>query len=126
METGEIIFWSVIAICATIFIVIFSMLLKDFGKLLKKAEKHGEEVKKKQKLHNNSKPKTFYEVIIEPSSGSELPDVLKEMKILSSFIKLPVCAVFNNKKLCVTSATNLDEVVSCFYNDIDTDNVRRI
>ena len=47
METGEIIFWSVIAICAIVFIVIFSILLKEFRKLLKRAEKYGEEVRKK-------------------------------------------------------------------------------
>lgn len=108
-----------------VFIAIFSMLLKEFGKLLKKTEEYGDKVKKKQNLHND-KPKTFYKVIIEPSSGSDLSDVLKEMKILSTFIKLPVCAVFNNKKLCITSTTNLDDVVSCYYNNVDTDSVHKI
>ncbi|MBE6443632.1 MAG: hypothetical protein E7020_03070 [Alphaproteobacteria bacterium] len=127
METGEIIFWSVIAICAIVFIVIFSILLKEFRKLLKRAEKYGEEVRKKTKaLNNGSKPKTFYEVIIEPSSGSDLSDVLKEMKILSTFIKLPMRAVFNNKKLPITSTTNLDVVASCYYKNIDIKNVHRI
>lgn len=122
METNEIIFWSVIAFCAITFFVIFGALLKVFGKQLKKAEKYSNEVKKKQKLHGD-KPKTFHEVIIEPYSGSDLSDVLKEMKILSTFIKLPVRAVFNGKKLCITSVTNLDEIISCYYNNIDTDNV---
>ena len=127
METGEIIFWSVIAIYAIVFIVIFSILLKEFRKLLKRAEKYGEEVRKKIKaLNNGSKPKTFYEVIIEPSSGSDLSDVLKEMKILSTFIKLPMRAVFNNKKLPITSTTNLDVVASCYYKNIDIKNVHRI
>ena len=124
METEKIIFWTVIAFCVIVFVVIFSGLLKQFGKLLKK----GEELKKQQKLHNNSSngPKTFHEVIIEPYSGSELSDVLREMKILSTFIKLPVRAVFNNKKLRITSTTNLDEVVSCYYNNVDTDSVHKI
>ena len=128
METEKIIFWTVIAFCVIVFVVIFSGLLKKFGELLKKAEKHGEELKKQQKLYNNSSngPKTFHEVIIEPYSGSELSDVLREMKILSTFIKLPVRAIFNNKKLRITSTTNLDEVVSCYYNDVDTDSVHKI
>ena len=93
----------------------------------KRAEKYGEEVRKKTKaLNNGSKPKTFYEVIIEPSSGSDLSDVLKEMKILSTFIKLPMRAVFNNKKLPITSTTNLDVVASCYYKNIDIKNVHRI
>ncbi len=125
METNEIIFWSVITIAAVVCIVIFCTRLKDFNNVLKDAKEYGDELKKKLKPHNG-KPKTFYEVIIEPSSGSDISDVLKEMKILSTFIKLPVRAVFNNKKLCITSATNLDEVISCYYNNIDTDNVYSI
>ena len=126
MVTERIIFWSIIAICTIVFIVIFSGLLKSFNKLLKKAEKHGEEVRKRQELLNNStsNPRTFYEVIIEPSCGSDLSDVLKEMKILSTFIKLPVCAVFNNRKLYITAETDLDEVVRCYHRCINTINVK--
>jgi len=36
METEKIIFWTVIAFCVIVFVVIFSGLLKEFGKLLKK------------------------------------------------------------------------------------------
>lgn len=52
METGEIIFWSLIAIFATVFIVIFSMVLKDFINLLKRAKKYSEEFRKNKKVNN--------------------------------------------------------------------------
>ena len=49
MEMGEIVFWSSIVIFATVFIVIFSMVLKDLMNLLKRIEKYSKENAKKQK-----------------------------------------------------------------------------
>lgn len=60
------------------------------------------------------KLKYFYETIIEPSAGSDLADVLKEMKALSGIIGMPVLAEFNGKKLQVTSETDVDDILKCF------------
>lgn len=49
MEMGEIVFWSSIAIFATVFIVIFSMVLKDLMNLLKRIEKYSKENAKNRK-----------------------------------------------------------------------------
>lgn len=124
MKPDEIIFWSMIAIALITFVVIFSALLKEFKKLLKKAEKRGEEIQKLRTDNYGNKPKTFREVIIEPSSDSDIFDLLKEMKLLSAFIKMPVCAEFNNKELRITPTTDIDKTVHCFRCNIDTDSVR--
>ncbi|MBO5284652.1 MAG: hypothetical protein J6B00_02120, partial [Alphaproteobacteria bacterium] len=63
------------------------------------------------------------EVIVEPSSGSEISDVVKEMKSLSEIIGMPVCAEFNGKNLRITSATDVTHTVNCYWKGIDTDSV---
>ncbi|MBP3687289.1 MAG: hypothetical protein J6J35_02875 [Alphaproteobacteria bacterium] len=65
----------------------------------------------------------FREVIVEPSSGSEISDVVKEMKSLSEIIGMPVCAEFNGKNLRITSATDVTHTVNCYWKGIDTDSV---
>ena len=67
--------------------------------------------------------KCFHEVIIEPFSGSEISDVVKEMKSLSEIIGMPVCAEFNGKKLRITSETDVAHTVNCFWKGIETDSV---
>lgn len=65
----------------------------------------------------------FREVIVEPSSGSEISDVVKEMKSLSKIIGMPVCAEFNGKNLRITSETDVAHTVNCFWKGIETDSV---
>ena len=67
--------------------------------------------------------KCFYEAIVEPSAGSDLADVLKEMKALSGIIGMPVLAEFNGKKFRITSETDVDDIFKCFWMGIDTDSV---
>ena len=67
--------------------------------------------------------KCFHEVIIEPFSGSEISDVVKEMKSLSEIIGMPVCAEFNGKNLRITSETDVAHTVNCFWKGIETDSV---
>ena len=67
--------------------------------------------------------KCFHEVIIEPFSGSEISDVVKEMKSLSEIIRMPVCAEFNGKNLRITSETDVAHTVNCFWKGIETDSV---
>ena len=116
MKTEEIIFWTMLAVPAIIIVIIFVRLLKEFNKLLKKAEKI-------KNFNNHSRPGTFYEVIIEPSSGCDISEVIKEMKSLSEIIGMPVCAEFNGKNLRITSATDVTHTVNCYWKGIDTDSV---
>ena len=67
--------------------------------------------------------KCFHEVIIEPLSGSEISDVVKEMKSLSEIIGMPVCAEFNGKNLRITSTTDITHTINCFWKGIETDSV---
>ena len=67
--------------------------------------------------------KCFHEVIIEPFSGSEISDVVKEMKSLSEIIGMPVCAEFNGKNLRITSTTDITHTINCFWKGIETDSV---
>ena len=67
--------------------------------------------------------KWFHEVIIEPFSGSEISDVVKEMKSLSEIIGMPVCAEFNGKNLRITSTTDITHTINCFWKGIETDSV---
>lgn len=70
--------------------------------------------------------KHFCQVAIVPSYGSSLMDVLKEMKSLSEFVGLPVCAVYNNKKLCITPTADIDVIARCYLHDIECNYIRKL
>lgn len=116
MKTEAIIFWAMLAVPTIVFVIIFVRLLKEFNKLLKKAEKI-------KNFNDYSRPKTFCKVIIEPSSGRDISEVIKKMKSLSEIIGMPVCAEFNGKNLRITSATDVTHTVNCYWKGIDTDSV---
>ena len=81
-------------------------------------------IEKMKDLHKSSKElKSFYEVIIEPTSGSTIWNVLKDMKSLSELIGMPVCAKLNDRNLRITPTTDIDDTARCFFSDIDTDSV---
>lgn len=67
--------------------------------------------------------KCFCEVTIDPSVGSYISDVVKEMKYLSEILGLPVCAKFNNKNLRITPTTDLDHTIRCFWKGINTESI---
>lgn len=83
-------------------------------------------IEKMKELYKQSRIyKCFYEVIIEPSAGSDISDVVKEMKSLSEIIGMPVRAKFNTKELRITPTTDIVHTVNCFWKDINTDSVHK-
>ena len=66
----------------------------------------------------------FNEVVVEPNEYSGPWLVLKEMKLLSENIGLPVRAKFDNRELLITATTDIDHALYCFHHKIDTDSVK--
>ena len=66
----------------------------------------------------------FNEVVVEPNEYSGPWLVLKEMKLLSENIGLPVCAKFDHRELLITATTDIDHALYCFHHKIDTDSVK--
>ena len=81
-------------------------------------------IEKMKEMHKQARTfSCFYEVVIEPSAGADISDVVKEMKSLSEIIKMPVCAKFNGKNLRITQTTDVAFAVNSFWKNIDTDSV---
>ena len=81
-------------------------------------------IEKMKEMHKQARAfSCFYEVVIEPSAGADISDVVKEMKSLSEIIKMPVCAKFNGKNLRIMQTTDVDDTVNCFWRNIDTGSV---
>ena len=81
-------------------------------------------IEKMKEMHKQARTfNCFYEVVIEPSAGADISDVVKEMKSLSEIIKMPVCAKFNGKNLRIMQTTDVDDTVNCFWRNIDTGSV---
>ena len=68
----------------------------------------------------------FNKIIIEPYVMSHISEILKEMKTLSENIGMPVYAKFNSKQLMITPTTDINKSLYCYYNDIESDNVKDI
>ena len=66
----------------------------------------------------------FNEVVVEPNEYSGPWLVLKEMKLLSENIGLPVRAKFDHRELLITATTDIDHALYCFHPMIDTDSVK--
>ena len=66
----------------------------------------------------------FNEVVVEPNEYSGPWLVLKEMKLLSKNIGLPVRAKFDHRELLITATTDIEHALYCFHHKIDTDSVK--
>lgn len=66
----------------------------------------------------------FNEVVVEPNEYSGPWLVLKEMKLLSENIGLPVRAKFDHRELLITATTDIEHTLYCFHHNIDTDSVK--
>ena len=117
-------FWLIITVCLVIFAFIFGALLNGFSAHLTAADEYNKAWKQKQKQGSSDKPKSFDEVIIEPSTDIPVHIVVHEMKVLSLFIDTPVCAEYKGKKFRIIPTTDVDYTVYCFYNNIDSDSVK--
>ena len=68
--------------------------------------------------------KCFREVVIEPDASCEFLLILEEMKKSSVFMGMPVSAKFYGRELRITSDTDIEHTMYCFFHKIDTDNVK--